>query len=112
MKKFSDLDFDVQYTGIARIRIPGVEARMDFDNGYGVIVIKDSVGGSRGMPLYEMSVTMDGIKCFNASVFINGVKTNLTHNQVNKYMEKVQELPGINLRTKMRIAINSQTGSQ
>jgi hypothetical protein len=55
MKTFKDLLFQAHPSHIA-----GVQARMDFDNGYGVSVVKSpyTYGGDRG--LYELAVFKDG----------------------------------------------------
>jgi len=53
MKTFNDLVFEPHPYG-------GVNARIDFDNGYGVSVVKSlyTYGGDRG--LYELAVFKDG----------------------------------------------------
>jgi len=53
MKTFNDLVFESHFSG-------GVNARIDFDNGYGVSVVKSlyTYGGDRG--LYELAVFKDG----------------------------------------------------
>jgi hypothetical protein len=54
MKTFNDLRFNTHPMGV------GVLARMDFDNEYGVSVVKTpyTYGGDRG--LYELAVFKDG----------------------------------------------------
>ncbi len=56
MKTFKDLEFNAHPTHI----LGGVQARMDFDNGYGVSVVKSpyTYGGDKG--LYELAVFKDG----------------------------------------------------
>lgn len=57
MKTFKDLVFE---THLNPRHESGVQARMDFDNGYGVSVVKSpyTYGGDKG--LYELAVFKDG----------------------------------------------------
>jgi len=57
MKTFNDLKFD-QHPNLGHA--DGVQARMNFDNGFGVSVVKSpySYGGENG--LYELAVFKDG----------------------------------------------------
>ncbi len=54
MKTFKDLNFEPHPNGL------GVQARFDFDNGFGVSVVKGpyTYGGDKG--LYELAVFKDG----------------------------------------------------
>lgn len=59
MKTFKDLEFK-QHPNSIREYDMGVQARLDFDNGFGVSVVKGphTYGGDRG--LYELAVFKDG----------------------------------------------------
>lgn len=56
MKTFKDLEFKSHPTHL----LDGVQARMDFDNGFGVSVVRSpyTYGGDIG--LYELAVFKDG----------------------------------------------------
>ena len=87
MKTFNDLDFQpMQYEiGI------GVKARIDFDNGYGVSVIRSpySYGGNQG--LYELAVIKDNNLCYDTPI-TDDVLGYLTEDQVSDYLRQIQEL--------------------
>ena len=59
MKTFKDLEFKQHPSSIAEFDM-GVQARFDFDNGFGVSVVKGphTYGGKDG--LYELAVFKDG----------------------------------------------------
>jgi hypothetical protein len=59
MKTFKDLEFKKHPNSIDAFDM-GVQARLDFDNGFGVSVVKGphTYGGDRG--LYELAVFKDG----------------------------------------------------
>jgi hypothetical protein len=85
MKTFKDLEFNNHPNW------DGVQARMDFDNNYGVSVIKasGSYGGSQG--LYELAVMYEGDLCYNTDV-TDDVLGWLSEEDVTEAMEKVQKL--------------------
>lgn len=70
----------------------GVHARMNFENGYGVSVIRTnfSYGGNQGF--YEMAVLKDGEICCSTPI-TNDVLGYLTIEEVTEKMMLVQELP-------------------
>lgn len=86
MKTFNDLDFVQHPLG------DGVWARMSFDNGYGVSVIRTffSFGGQEG--LFELAVTSGGRLTYGTPV-TDDVEGFLTEQDVTNLMAKVQELP-------------------
>ena len=70
----------------------GTQARMDFENGYGVSVIRSSYsyGGDRG--LYEMAVMRDGDIDYSTPV-TDDVLGHLSEAEVTEHMAAVQTLP-------------------
>jgi len=59
MKTFDDLKFDV-HPNLRHADIDGVQSRLDFDNGWGVSVVRShyTYGGDKG--LYELAVFNNG----------------------------------------------------
>lgn len=90
MKKFNDLVFTPHSI------FPGIHTILNFDNGYGVSVIRNthSYGSENG--LYEMAIIKGNKVCYDSGI-TNDVLGNLTENDVTKYMELVQKLPRQNL---------------
>lgn len=99
MKQFKDLEHT------AHPNWSGTSARMFFDNGYGVSVIKSdtsqgafgfggSYGGTEG--LYELAVLKgdsDNSKLTYETPVTDDVVGYLSEEGVTEYMRKVQELP-------------------
>jgi hypothetical protein len=87
MKTFKDLEF-VEHPS----HIGGVQARIQFDNGYGASVVKTpySYGGDRG--LYELAVLgIDGHLTYDTPI-TNDVIGYLRDIDVTDVMEKIQQL--------------------
>ena len=87
MNTFNDLDFQPMQHEIGI----GVKARIDFDNGYGVSVIRSpySYGGNQG--LYELAVIKDNNLCYDTPI-TDDVLGYLTEDQVTDYLRQIQEL--------------------
>ena len=88
MKTFKDLEF-VEHPS----HIGGVQARIQFDNGYGASVVKTpySYGGDKG--LYELAVLgIDGHLTYDTPI-TNDVIGYLRDIDVTDVMEKIQQLP-------------------
>ena len=89
MKTFDDLTFNphLHLHGLG-----GVQARMDFSNGYGVSVVRafGTYGYEQG--LYELAVFAGDDICYDTPV-TNDVEGHLTPDAVTDLMQKVQELP-------------------
>ena len=85
MKAFKDLEFNPHPIG------DGIQAKIEFDNGYGASVICTpfSYGGKSG--LYEMAVFHDGELTYT-TVLGDDVKGWLTKNEVTKLLKQIQEL--------------------
>ena len=88
MKTFNDLPFETIDNGILWCK----KARMDFDNNYGVSVVRHnmSYGGRDG--LYEMAVLYDNEIHYENPVADGDVIGHLTEEEVTDLMKKVQEL--------------------
>lgn len=87
MKTFEDLVFETHKAwGEGNIH-----AIMDFENGYGVSVIKGehSYGGDQG--LYEMAVLKNNGLCYSSGI-TDDVLGYLSPEEVTSYMKQVQEL--------------------
>ena len=88
MKTFNDLVFQPHPNfGHAG----GVQARLDFDNGFGVSVVKSqyTYGGDKG--LYELAVFKDGNITYDTPI-TNDVIGYLRPMDVTDVMEKIQQL--------------------
>ncbi len=92
MKTFADLQFK------PHPRDPnGFQARMEFENGYGISVVR--FGGFSGFASYtdndqewEVAVMKDGRVCYDTPV-TDDVIGHLTDEKVTKVMKQIQELP-------------------
>jgi hypothetical protein len=87
MKTFRDLEF-VSHP----VHIEGVQARIQFDNGYGASVVKTpySYGGDRG--LYELAVLDNDGHLTYATPVTSDVIGYLRDIDVTDVMEKIQQL--------------------
>jgi hypothetical protein len=86
MKTFKDLVFNPHPN-----KMGGVQARMDFDNGYGVSVIQTpySYGGDKG--LYELAVFKDDSIHYENSVANGDVVGRLNEDEVTKLIQEVED---------------------
>ena len=87
MKTFNDLEFkDMDFF------YGGVQARIEFPNGYGASVVKHnfSYGGSAG--LYELAVTKDGELHYDNSVAEGDVHGYLDEEAVTELLKGIQLL--------------------
>jgi hypothetical protein len=82
---FDDLDFEPR-------GFRGIQARTEFDNGYGASVVKStySYGGSNGF--YELAVTADGRLCYDTPI-TDDVVGYLTPGDVTELLGRIAELP-------------------
>ena len=85
MKTFNDLDFQPMQFDV------GIQARINFDNGYGASVIKSphSYGGNQD--LYELAIIKDNAICYDTPI-TDDVLGYLTEDDVTKYLSQIQEL--------------------
>lgn len=84
MKKFEDLQFESH-------PLSGIQAKLNFPNGYGVSVISGQLFRSNGIDTYELAVLKDGSICYDSGITTD-VMGNLSENEVTKVMKKVQKL--------------------
>jgi hypothetical protein len=87
MKTFNDLDFNPIDMGIGI----GIQARINFDNGYGASVIKSPYSYGGNQDLYELAVIKDNAICYDTPV-TDDVLGYLTEDDVTKYLGQIQEL--------------------
>ena len=86
MKTFADLEFGPHPAG------QGVQARIQFPNGFGASVVKTphTYGGSQGK--YELAVLdKDGRLCYSTEV-TNDVIGYLSPDEVTEYLRQIQIL--------------------
>ena len=90
MKTFKDLEFKQHPNSIPDFD-NGVQARLDFDNGFGVSVVKGphTYGGGRG--LYELAVFKDGEIHYDNPVANGDVRGYLQEDEVTKLMLEIQK---------------------
>ena len=95
MKTFKDLEFTEMVNNYG---VNGKRARMMFDNGYGVSVIRTSFSYGGKMGQYELAVldTSENIT-YNTPV-TNDVLGHLSEKEVTRYMIEVQKLLTFNLK--------------
>ena len=91
MKTFNDLQFNTHPNSIPGFD-NGFQARLDFDNGIGVSVVKGphTYGGGRG--LYELAVFKDGEIHYDNPVANGDVVGYLQEAEVTKLMLQIQKL--------------------
>jgi hypothetical protein len=89
MKTFQDLEFKDH--SLSSIYPEAKQARIDFDNGYGVSVIFGSCFYSNGVDTYEVGVLKDGSLTYDTHI-TNDVIGGLTADEVTEIMKQVQEL--------------------
>ncbi|WP_233522884.1 MULTISPECIES: hypothetical protein [unclassified Bacteroides] len=68
------------------------QAKMDFENGYGISVLFGSMFYSNGIDTYEVGILKDGVLCYNTPI-TNDVIGYVTADEVTDIMRKIQELP-------------------
>jgi hypothetical protein len=87
MKTFNDLEFEPHAAGMG-----GVMSQIQFDNGYGVSVVKTpySYGGSKG--LYELAVLKDGEIHYDNPIANGDVVGYLQEKDVTDAMCVIQKL--------------------
>ena len=83
IKNFDDLDFVSHLNGVGAV--------LEFNNNYGVSVVRHqySYGGDAG--LYELGVLLDGSLCYDTHVTPD-VEGHLSESDVSELMLKVQAL--------------------
>ena len=85
MKTFKDLEFHPHSVGL------GQQARMNFDNNYGVSVIIGDMYYSNGVDTYELAVIYENDITYNTDI-TDDVLGCLSEDEVTEVMIKVQNL--------------------
>jgi hypothetical protein len=87
MKTFNDIVFKTNPMGADF----GITSRTEFDNGYGISVVKSpyTYGGDKG--LYELAVFKDGEICYDTPI-TDDVIGYLRPEDVTEVMTKIQQL--------------------
>jgi hypothetical protein len=88
MKTFNDIVFR---TGSPLFGKESLKSFTEFDNGYGVSVIRSqwSYGGEKG--LYELAIFKDGSICYDTHI-ADDVLGYLSRDEVTFHMQQIQEL--------------------
>ena len=68
------------------------QAKMNFENGYGISVLFGSMFYSNGIDTYEVGILKNGTLCY-ATPITNDVIGYITAAEVTDIMRKIQELP-------------------
>jgi len=89
MKTFKDLSFTQH-----RSWCLGTQAKINFDNGYGVSVITGDKAYTDVDCPYELAVLKDGNLCYSTPI-TDDVLGYLTKTKVTNIMKKVQSLEGV-----------------
>jgi len=87
MKTFKDLKFKDHSNGL----MFGIQARVDFKNGYGASIVKGphTYGGKDG--LYELAVFKDNNICYDTPV-TNDVLGHLSEDEVTFHLNEIENL--------------------
>jgi hypothetical protein len=91
MKTFKDISFSPHTTG------SGLMGRVQFDNGYGVSVVRFKISGSYGSCTnneneWELAVLKNNKLCYDTYI-TDDVMGHLSENEVTDIMKKIQDLP-------------------
>ena len=85
MKTFNDLEFETHSMGT------GIQAILNFKNGYGVSVVFGSLFYSNGIDTYELAILHDGSLCYSTPI-TDDVLGHLSKKEINNTMKDVQLL--------------------
>lgn len=93
MKTFNDLIFGQHINNNIK---ETKQARMQFDNGYGISVLLGGYGiYSNGIDTYEVAILYNDELCYDSGLCDN-ILTYQTQEQITELMEKIQLLPNKN----------------
>ena len=85
MKTFYDLEFKQD------VYKDGIHAKIEFENGYGVSVIRNSISYGHEDGLYELAVMKNDRLCYSTPI-TDDVKGFLTEDMVTDLLKQIQEL--------------------
>ena len=93
MKTFNDLTFGCHINpSIKDVK----QARMQFDNGYGISVLLGGKGiYSNGFDTYEVAILYNDELCYDSGL-CDDIFAYRTESEITKIMEKIQQLPNKN----------------
>jgi hypothetical protein len=95
IKTFDDLEFETIESTFLENNIlkNGIRARLMFDNGFGISVIKTCISYGHKQGLFEIAVLNSTTEelCYDTPI-TNNVIGNLTSHEVTYYMSKIQSL--------------------
>lgn len=89
MKTFKDLKFEEHY--FSPFCKEAKQAKMNFENGFGVSVLFGNCFYSNGRNTYEVAVLKNGGLCYDTEITTD-VLGHLTKSEVTEVMKKVQNL--------------------
>lgn len=90
-KTFNDLSFEQHPNAVSIFGSFKSQARVDFNNGYGVSVVNGAGAYSDDMKPYEVAVFKDGDICYDTPI-TNDVIGYCDNDDVTEIMIKVQQL--------------------
>lgn len=96
LKTFNDLIFNphpVELAGacLGKKYTESKQAKMTFENGYGISVLFGSIFYSNGIDTYEVAVLWNGNVCYD-TLITNDVIRNISAEKVSEIMKQIQEL--------------------
>lgn len=68
------------------------QAKMEFENNYGISVLFGTMFYSNGVDTYEVGILKNGRMCYTTPI-TNDVIGNITEEEVTDIMREIQELP-------------------
>lgn len=86
IKEFSDLVFKPHM-----LEINSKQAKMFFENGYGVSVLQGKMFYSNGIDTYEVAVLKEGRLCYDTPITDNVIGY-VDKDRVSEIMKQIQEL--------------------
>ena len=70
----------------------GIQYQHNFDNGYGVSIVRHSFSYGNGAGLWELAVLCNGNLCYDTPI-TDDVLGDLTEKEVDEIVEQVKALP-------------------
>jgi hypothetical protein len=106
MKTFNDLNFGQHINNFIK---DTKQARMQFDNGYGISVLLGGEGiYSNGIDTYEVAILYDDELCDDSGLCDN-IFAHRTQEEITELMEKIQQLPNKNTEKVVTLTLGDIT---
>jgi hypothetical protein len=106
MKTFNDLIFGQHINNCIK---DTKQARMQFDNGYGISVLLGGEGiYSNGIDTYEVAILYDDELCYDSGL-CDDIFAHRTQEEITKLMEKIQQLPNKNTEKVVTLTLGDIT---